>query len=714
MCIPFIFLLLGLLATTRAHVTVYGPFGKTTVAQGQSGTDIRPTTTSYMTTHGPAQYTGLAAYNDVYLPPPAITSPAPANAFTISVPNGAGLASGLSIPHTGSFFGFSIEMSVATQLIGTNSSTLHVPFLNLMAVIAERAGAVHIRVGGNTQETAYMVDSLPDGKIMEKNKEDASNPTSTPVLAFTADLLYMLGNVSSLVNAKWYLGEYSHSFKAQSSQELYPKGIPFNDTSNWRLAIAEQAEEILGDNLLGFQAGNEPDLYGAHGHRAPGYNEWDYFGEFALLTQAYANDTKVTNKKSLIAPSTQGGNWPDPNSDPKNPSRPVGAELVWNTGFVQAYDQFLSALAVEHYPDQNCGVIFPGPDNPPKDLQQEFPTYLTHQNGLNQVAPHLNSTMLAQGWGKPFLMFETNSASCGGFPGISDAFAAALWAVDYGLQMANSNFTGALFHAGGQNVTYNPFTAAPTNESAIHQWTVGPIFYSSIVVAEALGTTNTSRVKDLFPNNGNEYTPAYAVYENDQLARIALINFLNDPSGANDYTATITVGGSQFGEDNAVPPEIKVNRIEPRYLLAPSVSEKENITWAGQTLGGRFQVDGRWKGTETVQTIPCDQSTNSCQVKVPAPGVALVFVSDSAQKQAAAPESASTYPTTVVTKTANTVTIDPSVVATSNGRGGKSRGSNLGGTSQGGANGAMNLNAPGTWCFIAALTIMLAMALHSA
>jgi len=38
-------------------------------------------------------------------------------------------------------------------------------------------------------------------------------------------------------------------------------GIPFNDPVNWRLQIAENAQEILGDNLLGLQAGNEPDFY---------------------------------------------------------------------------------------------------------------------------------------------------------------------------------------------------------------------------------------------------------------------------------------------------------------------------------------------------------------------------------------------------------------------------------------------------------------------
>ena len=52
-------------------------------------------------------------------------------------------------------------------------------------------------------------------------------------------------------------------------------------------------------------------------------------------------------------------------------------------------------------------------------------------------------------------MFETNSASCGGFPGVSDSFGATLWALDYGLQMAYGNFSGALLHVGGENDYYN-------------------------------------------------------------------------------------------------------------------------------------------------------------------------------------------------------------------------------------------------------------------
>lgn len=64
---------------------------------------------------------------------------------------------------------------------------------------------------------------------------------------------------------------------------------------------------------------------------------------------------------------------------------------------------------------------------------------------------------------------------------------------------------------------------------------------------------------------------------------MALINFMTDATGANDYTATISVGGGTFGESNSVPTSVKV-----KFLLASSVSEKDNITWAGQVSNSLF------------------------------------------------------------------------------------------------------------------------------
>jgi len=74
-----------------------------------------------------------------------------------------------------------------------------------------------------------------------------------------------LGNVSALVNVYWYLGNYLTIcliYALLIVIHLWP-GIPLNDSANLRMGIAEVGEAILGDKLIGFQVGNEPDLYSA-------------------------------------------------------------------------------------------------------------------------------------------------------------------------------------------------------------------------------------------------------------------------------------------------------------------------------------------------------------------------------------------------------------------------------------------------------------------
>jgi len=297
------------------------------------------------------------------------------------------------------------------------------------------------------------------------------------------------------------------------------------------------------------------------------------------------------------------------------------------------------------------------------------------------------------------LMFETNTASCGGFAGISDSFGAALWGLDYSLQMAHSNFSGALFHVGGQNVFYNPFTPPPTNQSSFHQWTIGPIFYSALVMAEAIGPSNTTQVLDLQVNGNNEFTPGYAIYENGDPARVALFNYVTDPSGASDVTAVISVAQPNGG-GSSTPSSVQV-----KYLSAASVSQKGNITWAGQTYGSIFESDGRLTGSEDVKTVQCDTTAQTCSVTVPAPGFALVFLK-SQDDTAGAPSK--TFATTALTKTANTATIAATVLATSNGHGGPgdplNENSELGSTSKGSTNGAEGLR-PATLLLTAALLV---------
>lgn len=125
-------------------------------------------------------------------------------------------------------------------------------------------------------------------------------------------------NISSHLNVRWYIG------------------VPFNDTSNFRLEIVEQGHIILGDYLIGLQVGNEPDLYANHGHRPQTYGPQDYFNDFGLMVKALQQDPLIPDavSKLLIGPSIQFQWTP---------------EQVWATGYIPAYTNNLAFLAVERH-----------------------------------------------------------------------------------------------------------------------------------------------------------------------------------------------------------------------------------------------------------------------------------------------------------------------------------------------------------------------------
>ena len=92
--------------------------------------------------------------------------------------------------------------------------------------------------------------------------------------------------------------------------------------------------------------------------------------------------------------------------------------------------------------------------------------------------------------------------------------------------------------------------APPTNINTFDQWTVGPVFYSALIVAEAFGSSGTAQIVDMQVDN--IFTPAYAIYENGNLARMALFNYVTDPSGASTYTVSVAVAGTN------VPSQVSV------------------------------------------------------------------------------------------------------------------------------------------------------------
>jgi len=146
----------------------------------------------------------------------------------------------------------------------------------------------------------------------------------------TQGFFEMLSNVSSFVDILWYLG------------------IPFNDTSPFRLAIPQAAQSILGNRLSGLQVGDQPDQYTLEGFRPYDYSPNDYAAEFGQLIDTMSNpqnltitdrslqsDDLIQASKILIGPNIITGGWTP--------------EMVWNTGFVDDYTDNLAALSVEQF-----------------------------------------------------------------------------------------------------------------------------------------------------------------------------------------------------------------------------------------------------------------------------------------------------------------------------------------------------------------------------
>jgi len=242
--LPLLFAAALLPTLASAQLTVY----TSRADQGTTTTPVDPAAPS-------ASYTGLPAYDPLRLTPPPPPQP-PVNSYTLTIPGTTrtaleqGLA--LSIPQRGNFLGFSIELSVANNILGKSAGTLKPQFLNYLANIQNRAGTGPVvRVGGNTQDSSTLyLDSFPDGDNIEKIKrgqDKYGNAINTPVINFSLDLFYVMSNISALVGTEWFFGL---AFNESDVTEL---------THNTPV-VAEYAQKILGANLRGLIVGNEPDL----------------------------------------------------------------------------------------------------------------------------------------------------------------------------------------------------------------------------------------------------------------------------------------------------------------------------------------------------------------------------------------------------------------------------------------------------------------------
>jgi len=235
----------------------------------------------------------------------------------------------------------------------------------------------------------------------------------------------------------------------------------------------------------------------------------------------------------------------------------------------------------------------------------------------------------------PVLMTEYNSVACGG-SNISSTvsfswllsyleslnefnvqFGAALWAIDVGLKAASMNYTAVYLHTREYGVQYNLFDPPTPEDSISSGWRTGSPYYSALFLTE-VGDPTGSVIVDLDLQNSTT----------DQSATIAGYGVYTDAGRRRDRLVILNYASPTSADEDAIQQfHIPVNlthKVFCRILTAPDVTEKTNITWAGQTVG----QNGDLEGEQQTSTIDCKAG---CSINVPGPGAALVWLDSEAK-----------------------------------------------------------------------------------
>lgn len=217
-------------------------------------------------------------------------------------------------------------------------------------------------------------------------------------------------------------------------------------------SAADQAAAVAdsaGDRLLCFELGNEPDLFVQAGHRQPGYGYEQYRAEFARFAE-------VLRRRVPAAPL-------------------AGPAVIGATDWVASFSRDFSnaRLLTEHY---YLSVA--------ADPAATIRNLLTLDPRFMRVVTQLRS--ISRSSGIPYRMAELNSFAGGGKPGVSDTFAATLWALDLMFTLASANGQGINWETGVNHLGFvSSYSPIFTDEQGAPS--VQPLYYAMLAFRQALG-----------------------------------------------------------------------------------------------------------------------------------------------------------------------------------------------------------------------------------
>ncbi|HEX4788382.1 MAG TPA: glycosyl hydrolase family 79 C-terminal domain-containing protein [Actinospica sp.] len=259
---------------------------------------------------------------------------------------------------------------------------------------------------------------------------------------------------------------------------------------------AKYARQIFGDSLLAIEVGNEPNFY--YSDVAAYYTDFESY--VAAIEQA--------------APGV-GITGPDAETNHSS----------WLGGFaaLDAAHPDVSEISDHTYPASACGTS-----------TATIPELLGTGSVQYETANAQAALGAAAQLGVPAAMTETNSVVCAGTAGVSDAFASALWELDYSLLIAQQGIVNADFMDGTNAAGCDPYTPlCPTTGDL----TARPIYYG-MLATELVGTGRFAALDN--PDSAD--VRAYAVRQGRRLT--VVLDDVQDPAADGATTVTLDLGGA--------------------------------------------------------------------------------------------------------------------------------------------------------------------------
>jgi hypothetical protein len=323
-------------------------------------------------------------------------------------------------------------------------------------------------------------------------------------------------------------------------------------------------------SILGFELGNEPDLYFKNGLRSAAYRASDYTSDFDTWKQGIG--PLLPSGIQLFGPA-----WAFSTTTRDNAQ-----------GFLAKESHDLKIFSQHYYAT-----------NPAAHPQDDFLlTAAAATDGPSKLAAVVAA---AHTRGMEFRVDEPGLASEIGIHGISDSFSAALWAVDTMFEYANVGVDGINWEAssGNSDLPFHFQTSTVGGRTIYALDSLNPIYYGFVFFQAATGSK--PRLMPVILNT-RANLKCWSTVDGAGVIRLVILNKDESKSG------TVAMSAMKFAHATAV------------RLLAPSYKSLAGATFAGQTLD--HSSDGQFSGVKRVETL--DGSDGNFMIDLPATSAVLL------------------------------------------------------------------------------------------